>query len=143
MFDLSEKRLVWIPLRWNGLKANGDGLAENTEFEIEALVELVDHERLRELFPADTGSELSDAEKFTALVSDWRGVRDGNNPVPFTEANVARLLLVPMFGSGFESSYIKAWTGQVEIREKNSPASSDGGRADEAPAKPKAATRKR
>lgn len=135
MFDLSEKRLCWIPVTWPGLKPNGDDLAEPVENEIECLVELVDRDGLRAVFPqgedAENAKTLSEVEKFMALVHDWRKVRDGENPVPFNKKNVERILAVPMFGSGFETSYIKAWAGQLEYREKNSSASPAGGQTGE------------
>lgn len=141
MFDFADKPLVWIPVRWRGLKANGDNVAESSEHEIEMLVEIVDRATLRELFPTkgdespeDVEVDLDDKELkiLQAIAHDWRGVRDGNSPVPFNEENIRRMLKVPMFGNGFEKCYIDAWTGRVELREKNSASSPSGGRADAA-----------
>ena len=140
MFDLSEKRMVWIPVRWPGVKvAEGDGVAENTEYEIECHVELLDKIRLREVFyperpDDDDPDEEEKAERevamFLAVVHDWRKVKNGEASAPFNEANARKILRVPMFASGFEDSYIAAWSGQLEIREKNSVGSSATGAAD-------------
>lgn len=120
------------------MKPQGDGLAKPIEFEIELLVELVDRERLRTMFPgSDVLDELTDQERrdrevegFLELVKDWRKVADKGAPLRYDEENAKKLLGVPMFAGGFESSYLAAWTGQAEIREGNSDASSDDGPAD-------------
>lgn len=145
MFDIADKALVWIPVRWPGLKANEDELAEPVENEIDVLAEIVDRDKLRVIFPGGEDPNEGDPaaqreaekEKFLALVHDWRKLKNGGSPLPFTPDNVDKLLAVPMFATGFERSYIAAWTGQVEYREKNSESSSSGGRAEKlAGAKP-------
>lgn len=140
MFDLADKRLVWIPVRWKGVKANGDGMAANTTHEIECQVELVDRERMDEIFgTAAKPSTLSELEKFKAVVHDWRKVKAGKVSAPMTDENITAMLRVPMFAAGFDHSYLDAWTGQIEEREKNSDDSSDAGQAGEAGEAPRAA----
>lgn len=138
MFDLADARLAWIPIRWRGVKQNGDGTAENCEFEIECQVELVDTSRMREIFtPAEGEPELSEAEKFRALVRDWRKVGLKGSSAPMTDENIEAILKVPMFAAGFEKSYMDAWTGSLETREKNSDSSPAPGRAAKASPAPK------
>jgi hypothetical protein len=141
MFDLADKRLVWIPIKWPGVKpgANEGDVAQNTTHQIECQVELVDADRLKELFPKGenlgaTSEKVFDA--FKALVHDWRGVKIGTTSAPMTDENIRKILRVPMFASGFEGSYVDAWTGQLEEREKNSGDSSADGQAGEASAAP-------
>lgn len=131
-FDLAEKRLAWIPIRWGGIQpGEGEGLATNTIHEIECQVELVTFARMREIFTPEEGQPvLSDVEKFKAVVQDWRKVKMGSVSAPMVDENIDKLLQVPMFPAGFEKSYLDAWTGQLEEREKNSESSSSDGRAE-------------
>lgn len=134
MFDLADKRLVWIPIKWPGVKPgekDGD-VAQNTVHEIECQVELVDAARLKELFPKGQNLDATSDKvfkAFKALVHDWRKVKIGTKSAPMTDEHIRAILRVPMFASGFEGSYVDAWTGQLEEREKNSEGSSDDGRA--------------
>lgn len=142
MFDLSAPRLTWIPVRWKGVQDDEDGRGQSMEHEIECRVDLVDSDRMKEIFPAaadeeaeDGPEELSNLEKFKALTKDWRGVVAGGKPVPFDDEAISKMLRLPNFAQGFEMSYLKAWMGQVEYREKNSSALSAGGAADKARAR--------
>lgn len=137
MFDLAEKRLVWIPVKWNGVKAgtDPDAIAENVVHEIQAQVELVDSDELKKILGEE--SKLENLERFKRLVHNWRGVKMGKADAPMTDENIQIMLRVPMFPVGFETSYLKAWGGLLEERTKNSNASSDAGQADEAPAEQK------
>lgn len=139
MFDLAAARLAWVPIRWPGVKEGDEGVAENCEFEIECQVELVDTERLKEIFtPTEDQAQLSDLDKFKALVRDWRKVAMSGQSAPMTDENIALILRVPMFARGFEESYMDAWRGALETREKNSESSPEPGRA----AKPSGAAKK-
>ena len=139
MFDLADKRMVWIPVRWPGVAApDAEGVAQNVEHEIECFVELLDKDRLKEVFypERDEDDDPDEAEKlerdlgkFMAVVTDWRKVKSGGASAPFNKDNARKILKVPMFASGFEESYIAAWSGQLEIREKNSDGSSATGSA--------------
>jgi hypothetical protein len=151
MFDLAAARLVWILVKWPGIEqAEADKLAKPKTWEIECQVEIVPRDAdpdvpresrslsLDEIF----GSEAkgipplpTDVEKFKALVRDWRRVKIGGSSAPMTDGNIAAMLRVPMFPKGFEESYLAAWIGQPEEREKNSEGSPVDGRAEEAPAK--------
>lgn len=141
MFDLAQKRLVWIPVSWPGVKPGADegAVAENTTHVIECQVELVDAGELAKLFPKGERFEATSPkvfEAFKALVHNWRGVNLGTKSAPMTDEHIQAMLRVPMFAGGFESSYVDAWTGQIETREKNSGDSSDAGPAGEASGKP-------
>jgi hypothetical protein len=129
MFDLAEKRLVWIPVTWRGLKQTSpDALAEPTEFSIEVLAELLDRERMQEVFGGDEESAVDEAERerirkgqqmtgferFKVIVQDWRNIKQ-----PFEDENIRKLLALPNFGAGFDMSYLKAWSGQIELATKN------------------------
>jgi hypothetical protein len=151
MFDLAEKRLVWIPVRWPGLKpGKGEGPAEETTHEILCQVDLVDRDQLRGLFAfADTDDKTKgsvvevppadELAKFRALCTDWKGVKTGTKSAPMTDENILKMLEVPNFAAGFQTSYLTAWQGRLEEREKNSSSSSSGGRAEDQPAKAEAA----
>lgn len=145
MFDLAAARLVWIPVRWKGARQGEDGQAVNCVHEIECQVELVDTDRMKEIFGVgadgapEEGSEtlqqapkpkLSEIEKFKALCRNWRGVASEGHAVDMTDENIQRILKIPMFPAGFERCYLDAWTGQMETREKNSEGSPTPGRAD-------------
>lgn len=134
MFDLADARLVWVPIRWKGVR-EVKGKAENCEHEIECQVELVDTERMKEIFtPSEDQAQLSEIEKFKALTRDWRGVKMKGQSAPMTDENIALILRMPMFTAGFERSYLDAWTGALETREKNSEGSPAPGRAAKASA---------
>lgn len=149
MFDFADKALVWIPVRWDTLRPgeDPDDLAVVRENEIEVQVEIVDRDRLREIFPGGVIDDKdAEASAFKALAHNWRKIRDGDKPVIFNDENVARLLAVPMFAGGFERAYMDAWSGRVEYREKNSEGSPSNGRADAeqgGTSKPKGARRRR
>lgn len=155
MFDFADKAKIWIPVRWRGLKAGEGDVAEEVENEIEVLVEIVDRDKLpwNDVSLAEGINEAEGEEKesllleremmvFKAVSHAWRGVNDKGVPVPFTDDNIKRMLRLPMFGAGFETSYSLAWAGRVEHREKNSESSPDGGRAEGADRSKKPTTRK-
>jgi hypothetical protein len=133
MFDIAEKRLAWIPVTWKGVQSKGEEPAEQVEHSVEVQAEIVDKETLRKYFPGEDGEEsevpTTEVERFKRLVHGWRGIVNQGRALEFTDANIARLVAVPMFGQAFEIAYIKAWAGQSEIREKNSEGSSATGPA--------------
>jgi hypothetical protein len=147
MFDLAEKRLVWIPIVWKGLvQKDPKALAEPVEFQIEVLTEIVGNERLQEIFGGNIEDDDTDEEKarklhgqqmtnlarFKALVSDWRHVRSGGQEVSFEDQYIDMLLKKPNFALGFDTSYLRAYSGQIELAEKNSDDSSGSGQPGEA-----------
>jgi hypothetical protein len=68
MFDLAEKRLVWIPIVWKGLvQKDPKALAEPVEFQIEVLTEIVGNERLQEIFGGNIEDDDTDEEKARKL----------------------------------------------------------------------------
>lgn len=132
MFDLAQETLVWIPIRWPGLKQDGEGLAVNTEHEIEVQAVLLEADEFRAMFYGtgeDDQPEEPDAElkRFKRMVKNWRKIKSGNASVVMTDDNIRRLLKQPNFGTGFDTSYVKAWAGRLEEREKNSVDSSTAG----------------
>lgn len=142
MFDLAQKRIVWIPITWRGLvQKDEDALAEATDFQIEVKAEILDEDAIRETFsPAPTddmdeearkvaekSAQLTNVEKFRRVVSGWRGVKNGVQDLAFTDENIALMLKLPNFQLGFETSYLMAWAGRIALAEKNSGSSSDSG----------------
>jgi hypothetical protein len=142
MFDLSARSLVWIPVKWKGLRqANPDEVAEETQFEIEVLADLLPTNELAEVFVRDLdetatdeqreasarAAKLTELDRFKRLVTDWRRVKVGSRDAEFNDANIKALLSKPMFPMGFEFSYLNALAGRVEQAEKNSEGSSASG----------------
>lgn len=131
MFDLVDRPRLWISVKWPGLAPGpDDGLAVEVEHEIEVEVDLVDREEIIALFPAEkTLSPDEEIATFKRLVSGWRKFKIAGQTAEFSDANIRKLLSVPMFSTGFELAYMKAWQGKGEAREKNSPRSPGNGRA--------------
>ncbi len=135
MFDLTDRPLHWIPVKWPGLAQDADEslTSQPVEHEIELRVELLDKEEAKDFFPAVF--DLADrpipeeADVFKRVVKAWRKVASAGRPVPMTDENIAVLLRVPMFGAAFTGAYISALGGQVEVREKNLKGSPSSGRA--------------
>lgn len=141
MFDLAERPLVWIPVKWGMLKPSEetDKTAVEHEVSIEIEVEVKDRDELialtGEMFglsgsdkPDDskkTQAEIiaearnKEIEQFLALVNNWRKFNDGGKPVKFDAENVKRLLAVPGFLTGFQTAYLNACAGKSETREGN------------------------
>jgi len=129
MFDLLDRPLLWISVKWPGLKpggADGTGLAEAVENEIEVRVELKEADELETIF-AD-GRDGCDVLR--EVVSDWRRIKSGGQPLPFTPEN-AKLLMQrqPAFFTAFHVAYLGAIMGRVETREGNSDALPADGQA--------------
>lgn len=133
MFDLTDAARLWIPVKWPGLVPGpDDGLAVEVEHEIEVEVEIVDREEFLALFPPIPEKPLTADDElkiFQRLVSDWRKFKIKGKPAKFDETNIRLLCKQPMFPTGFELAYMKAWQGKGEAREKNSAGSPPIGRA--------------
>lgn len=139
VFDLLDRPLVWIEVRWPGLKPGPEGgLAEEVEHVIELQVEVVDRDRLIELFALEEGmTPVDDLTAFRELVKDWRKIVAAGNPLPFEEANIKRLLALPSFSTSLQAAYLGACAGKAKLREGNSEGSRVNGRAgDSAEPKP-------
>ena len=147
MFDLAAKRLVWIPIVWKGLvQRSPDALAEPTEFEIQVLAELLTREEMQAIFGGEVsdedspeerdrkeaGAKLTSLDRFKKLVSDWRNIKMGGTDAAFTDENIGKLITLPNFALGFDTSYLTAWSGQIALAEKNSADSSGSGPPGEA-----------
>ncbi|MBA2718523.1 MAG: hypothetical protein H0U52_04640 [Chloroflexi bacterium] len=136
MFDLLDRPLHWITVKWPGLAQgeNESELSQPAEHKVELRVELLDREEVQRYFPAafdlpdDPPAEL---ETFKRVVKEWRKVVSGGRAVPMNDENIAILLKAPMLGAAFTEAYLKAIGGRVEVREKNSQGSPSNGRADD------------
>lgn len=133
MFDLTDAPRLWINVKWPGLIPGPDeGLAVETEHEVELEVEIVDRDELLILFPlrperANTPEE--EAVIFKRLCSAWRKFKIAGQTAEFSDENIKKLCKVPMFATGFELAYMAAWQGRGVAREKNSEGSPSIGRA--------------
>jgi len=151
-FDLLDKPLIYIPVKWPGLKADDNGDAVAVEHTVDVQIELLDVDLLNEWLAAsdkiaadaDTAARrIHDRETFKTVAKNWRGVSSNGKNVPFTDDNIDRMLQVPNFASGFGVAYRNAWSGQAELREGNSAGSPANGPAVEpSDATPKDATSK-
>lgn len=149
MFDLADRSLVWIPIKWTVLRPpeSGEGedpLAAEVEVSIEVEVELLDRDELVKFFGDELGIEREDGEKregdleenapadatpptrrelevrrFSRLVKNWRKFKNRGESVPFNAENVAKLLAVPGVVSAFEAAYLAACAGKADIRRGN------------------------
>ncbi len=139
MFDLLDRPLHWIPVKWPILKPpveEGD-ISTPGEAEVELQVEIVDRAEVMALFPNFFADDEVDKVKpdpereleiFNRLVRDWRKIKSSGKVVEMNDANVKLLLSVPMFGAAFANAYLTAIGGSVAIREGNSDASGPDGR---------------
>lgn len=143
MFDLSDRPLVWLPVKWKVLRPNPakpEAVAVEKEALIEVEVELKDRDDLLALFddtfgdhPADgepvgvdvagdgeklTGRQL-EAARFAAIVKRWRKVKANGNPLELNPENILKMLAVPGFASAFETTYLAACAGKADIRRGN------------------------
>jgi len=133
MFDLLDRPLVWIPVKFRGLKQEDEsGLAVSVEYEVEVQVEIVDRDEFRRLFQPEEGTpKLDEMAIATRVVHGWRKVRAGGRPLDFNSDNLAKMLRVPNFALALELAYLEAFQGKAKVREGNSEGSQPGGRADE------------
>lgn len=134
MFDVLDRPLLWITVRWPGLKPSGPdgtGVAEPVENEIEILVELKDADGVKILAdPDEEQAKTPKLEAFLLFVSDWRKIKSGGTPLPFSSENADLLIKrqLPFFDA-FRLAYVNAMLGRIETREGNSDASPQDGQA--------------
>lgn len=143
MFDLADRPLVWIPVKWTVLRpGEGDHKdAIETEVSIKIEVELKDRDDVAEisvkLFGLDVedddkpqpsiADQLKDAKKgrdkevalFLEIVRDWQGVKKDGVEQPFSAENVRLMLGIPGFWGAFQSAYMSACVGKLETRKGN------------------------
>jgi hypothetical protein len=132
MFDVLDRPLLWIPVRWPGLKPGGDGtgLAEAVENEIEVCVELKEKDDVKPLFDPEEGEALEKLDAFMTFATGWRKIIAGGQQLEFSRENADLLIRSQLpFFDAFTFAYLEACLGRVEIREGNSDASPAGGRA--------------
>jgi hypothetical protein len=155
LFDLLDRPLHWIPVKWPALIApkKEDDLSLPGEHEVELRVELLDREEAIWRFPAMFGEDRkprgtppegcadpNDPQKwgptpetldsFKRIVHDWRKISAKGRRVEINDENISRLFASPMFEMGFMTAYLIALGGQAETREKNLQPSPDDGRGD-------------
>lgn len=135
MFDLSDRPLVWIPVKWSVLRPGEgeDALAVEAEAKVELEIEILDREELVKLFAEEVGAEGEEPEvdgeklkgrdlelaRFMKVVRDWRKVADRGEALQFNSENARRMLGIPGFTAAFETAFLAACVGKVEIRKGN------------------------
>lgn len=136
MFDIADRPLVFIPIKWTVLRPGegDDANAVEVDAIVEVEVEVKDRDELLILFDDYFGEpengevkideqRLSgralELKRFMALVSRWRKVVAGGKPLELNEDNARKMLLVPGFATAFEASYLAACAGKSEIRKGN------------------------
>lgn len=140
MFDLADRPLVFIPVKWTVLKpgegADGeDALAVEVEVSVEVEVEVKDRDELLELFEDQFGDDLEtegaliegkrltgrelELKRFLAIVKRWRKVVNKGKALELNEDNARKMLLVPGFASAFQNAYLAACAGKADIRKGN------------------------
>jgi hypothetical protein len=132
MYVVTKIRSAWCAIEWSSLDESGEPVT-NT---IRMKVELVDLDRFDEfvrvaLHGGAPGGGVSHPVDFVRSVStDWKEiVGEDGKPFAFTPKNLNIMIQAPGFLLGWVMSYIKAWNGQAEVREKNSEASPAAGPA--------------
>jgi hypothetical protein len=129
MFDLVDRPLVWIPVKWEAVAPGpDDGLAVTVEVEVHILVELIDRKEFKRLFLSEDDAPESDI--IERVVRNWRKVTERGAAVPYSPEKMAVLLEAPGFAKAFGDSYVAAMAGRGETREKNSESSPNNGRAE-------------
>lgn len=141
MFDLLDRPLVFIPVKWPGLAQGPDGSAVPIEHVVDIQVEILDQVAVNEWLVKGSKTQTAPAKQraheidtFRSVAKNWRGLK--NSPV-FDDDNIAKLLVWPGFADAFGVAYLNAWNAKVETREGNSvgsPANGPaGGPTDETP----------
>ena len=136
MFDVADRPLVWIPVKWGMLKPSEEAGAVAVEHEVsvdleveikdrDELVELTsemfgveDEEANDKLNAAELAKKARDKEvsQFMSLVRNWRKFKNGGKDAEFTPENARKLLAVPGFLNGFQKAYFDACAGKAETR---------------------------
>jgi len=139
MFDLLDRPLFYLPVKWPGVVPGDDGGATLTEHMVEIQVELLDREEFNAWMiegskdVEDMTAEERQAHELTTIkgvAKGWRKIKaNGRNP-DFSDENIAKLLGFPGFVSAFGEAYMNAWNAKIEIRSGNSEGSPANGQAD-------------
>lgn len=149
-FDLLDRPLVYVPIKWPGVGQSDDGAAVAVEHMVEVQVELLDRDEFADWI-VDANRDIEDkADRsahelatFKRVAKGWRKVRMSNRAAPFDDGNIATLLRFPGFVTAFGTTYMDTWRGEVAIREGNSEGSPatgpEGGPTDATPKEPKSA----
>lgn len=153
MFDIAEKAVIWLPVPWKVVRPGPDGNAITLDVSVDVEVELKDRDEIidlaAEMFGIETGKDDEtddeapkvswdeakkiarddEVKQFMALVSAWRNFKDKGKELPFNAANARKLIAQPGFLSAFQTAYMNALSGKLEIRSGNSKSSPGNGRA--------------
>ena len=137
-FDLLDRPLLYIPVKWPGLGVDDDGKAKEIEHSVEVQIELLDSDEANAWID-ESVKEQKDAEaqaahdlaSFKRVAKGWRGVKSGTRTADFSDENIARMLRAPGFSFHFGNAYAEAMRGKVATREGNSDGSPAPGPAGE------------
>lgn len=130
MYVVTKERLAWMDVEWTSLNEAGESVTNSFRMKVE-LVELDPFEAFLRVFAGGAGDgDINPRDFITSVAKDWDEILDEDKkPFPFTPENVAVIIQSPGFLTGWQLSYVKAWNGQVKVREKNSSGSPGDGRA--------------
>lgn len=137
-FDLLDRPLLYIPVKWPGLGVDDDGKAKPVEHSVEVQIELLDSDEANAWIdesskePEDVAArDAHSLASFKRVAKGWRGVKAGTRTADFSDDNIARMLRAPGFSYAFGTAYAEAMRGKVAIREGNSDGSPAPGPAGE------------
>lgn len=135
MFKLVEERRAWQPVTFPGLTEEGERVNNQVEMQFVLLSTDANLKLMQEAgqMTVDTGAgegEEGAADSRTIsevmasfgmkIVRDWRGVAEENDdPIKFSEANLARFFNVPGTFEAMLRAYREATTGGKDARAKN------------------------
>lgn len=136
-FDLLDRPLVFIPVKWAGIGKTDDGGAIRVDHVVDIQVELLDRDEFSDwIIEANKDVEREDraAHELATIkkvAKGWRKIKAGGRDVAWNDENLAKLLLWPGFVTAFGEAYMTAWRGELETRTGNSDGSPGIGLAGE------------
>lgn len=136
-FDLLDRPLVFVPVRWKGVASDDGGDAVVVDHRVDIQVEILDKDELADWLKltAETVAPEKATDHalavFKRVAKGWRKIKAGGRVPAFNDENIGRLLKWPGFDSAFGAAYWQAWNGRVEAREGNSEGSLAPGQAGE------------
>ncbi len=130
-YKIGSQTKAWWPIRFNGVAEDGS-IVEN---EIKGRFRILDEDENLALEREIASARVEEDDASPALsallapivmkfLEDWQGVTeddgsDEGKSVPFTEANLIRMLRVPNFAGGVAAAYRAARAGEPERRRGN------------------------
>jgi len=131
MYVVTDKRNAWMRVEWSTLAKDGSQLTESFRMKVE-LVPLEEFEEFLTIFAGQHDGGKGPLDFIARVASDWDEIVDEDKkPFPFTPENLGIVIRGPGFLTGWQLSYIRAWQGQPQEREKNSESSPPDGPAGE------------